>query len=94
VVRGPKARSGCAIKLLTGANAGKEIGIAKPLTTLGQPGVQVAAIARHASGYCLSHVEGEDYPLINGRSIGTENCVMSHGDVIDVAGTRMKFLAY
>lgn len=89
-----KRRSVCAIKLLTGASAGKEIDLAKPLTTLGQPGLQVAAIARHAHGYCLSHVEGNVYPLINGHSIGDDVYFMSHGDVIDLAGTRMKFLAY
>jgi pSer/pThr/pTyr-binding forkhead associated (FHA) protein len=89
-----KPRSVCAIKLLTGAIAGKEIDLAKPLTTLGQPGLQVAAIARHAHGYCLSHVEGEVYPMINGHSIGMDACFMSHGDVIDLAGMRLKFLAY
>jgi hypothetical protein len=92
--RNTKSRSVCAIRLLTGASAGKEIDLAKPLTTLGQPGVQVAAIARHADGYCLSHIEGDVYPVINGQSIGAGTFLMSHGDVIDLAGMRMKFLEY
>lgn len=82
-----------AIKLLSGARAGSRINLTKPLTTLGQPGLQVAAIVRQGRGYCLAHVEGDAYPLINGHSIGTDVCIMSDGDVIDFAGTRMEFLS-
>src|SRR6185503_19639943 len=35
-----------AIQLLSGGNAGKELELAKPLTTLGKPGVQVAVLTR------------------------------------------------
>src|SRR5262252_8635672 len=35
-----------ALQLLSGANAGKELDLTKPLTTLGKPGVQVAVITR------------------------------------------------
>ncbi|HTQ78197.1 MAG TPA: FHA domain-containing protein, partial [Burkholderiales bacterium] len=40
-----------AIQLLSGANAGKELELAKPLTTLGKPGVQVAVVTRRPQGY-------------------------------------------
>jgi hypothetical protein len=93
-VRSLKPRSGCAIKLLTGASAGKEIDLAKPFTTLGQPELQVALITGHADGYCLSHVAADVYPQLNGHPIGSDVRSMSHGDEIYVAGTRMKFLAY
>lgn len=82
-----------AIKLLSGTGAGKRINLTKPLTTLGQPGLQVAAIVRQKLGYCLAHVEGDAYPLINGHSIGTDVCVMSDGDVIELGGTRVKFVS-
>ncbi|OGB25416.1 MAG: hypothetical protein A3I66_15290 [Burkholderiales bacterium RIFCSPLOWO2_02_FULL_57_36] len=88
------SRSGCAIKLLNGACAGKQIDLTKPLTTLGQPGLQVAAIARIAQAYYLAHVEGTVYPLLNGHSIGANACNMAHGDVIDLVGARIKFLFY
>jgi len=35
-----------AIQLLSGGNAGKELELTKPLTTLGKPGVQVAVLTR------------------------------------------------
>ena len=95
--RGPTAVSakphqGGAIRLLTGAKAGNQIDLTKPLTTVGQPGVQVAAIALWPQGYCLTHVDGDVFPLINGHSIGTNTCAVAHGDVIDLVGVRVKFL--
>src|SRR2546428_6477482 len=37
----PAPRKNAALQLLSGANAGKELDLTKPLTTLGKPGVQV-----------------------------------------------------
>ncbi len=81
-----------AIRVLNGANAGKKIRLNKVLTTIGRPGIQVAAVTRRPPGYCITHVEGADYPLINGRSIGANAYSIMHGDVIDLSGTRMEFL--
>ena len=53
----PKQVTGM-IQLLSGANAGKELELAKPLTTLGKPGVQVAVFTRRPHGYFITHVEG------------------------------------
>ncbi|HEU5319514.1 MAG TPA: FHA domain-containing protein, partial [Methylomirabilota bacterium] len=47
-----------AIQLLSGGNAGKELELTKPLTTLGKPGVQVAVLTRRPAGYFITHVEG------------------------------------
>src|SRR5580704_14605134 len=43
----PKAK----LQVLSGAFAGRELELTKALTTLGRPGVQVAAITRRAEGY-------------------------------------------
>src|ERR1700753_57927 len=45
----PKAK----LQVLSGAFAGRELELTKALTTLGRPGVQVAAISRGAEGYFL-----------------------------------------
>jgi pSer/pThr/pTyr-binding forkhead associated (FHA) protein len=79
------------IKILTGGNAGKQLMLSKPLTTIGKPGVQVAVIAQRADGYYLTHVEGAVEPSINGISIGSEAQILLDGDVIDVAGIHMGF---
>ena len=60
-----------AIQLLSGGNAGKELELAKPLTTLGKPGVQVAVLTRRPQGYFITHVEGAQRPTVNGQAIGT-----------------------
>ena len=79
------------IEVLNGNNAGKQMALSKPLTTLGRPGVQVVVINRHPQAYTISHVEGELIPLINGVALDKQAQPLSHGDVIDLSGTRMAF---
>src|SRR5207247_1819170 len=57
-----------ALQLLSGANAGKELDLTKPLTTLGKPGVQVAVITRRPQGFFITHVEGVSFPVVNGKT--------------------------
>ena len=83
-----------AIKVLNGASAGQEFAITKTVSTIGCPGVQVAAIVQRPQGYCIAHIEGSAYPLLNGTSIGAEERPMTHGDVIDLSGTKMTFSLY
>ena len=80
------------IKVLTGPNAGQEIPIVKSLTTIGRPGVQVAVITRRPHGFLLTHVEGEEYPLVDGVSIGTSAHPIVSGDVVNLSGTELEFV--
>jgi len=82
------------LQVLSGTFAGRELELTKALTTLGRPGIQVAAISRRADGYFIVHVEsGEenDYPLVNGSSIGPKARELSDNDVIQLAGVKMGF---
>ena len=79
------------IHILNGANVGRRLELAKTLTTLGKPGVQVAVIARRPSGYFISHVEGARYPLVNGVSIEAQPHLLSDRDVVEIAGVKMEF---
>jgi pSer/pThr/pTyr-binding forkhead associated (FHA) protein len=82
------------LQVLSGAFAGRELELSKSLTTLGRPGVQVAAITRRAEGYFIVHVEsGEegDYPLVNGQPIGAQARKLSDNDVVQLAGVKMGF---
>jgi len=80
-----------AIQILTGGNAGKELELAKPLTTLGKPGVQVAVLTRRPQGYFITHVEGAKNPNVNGETIGTAPHPLKDHDVIELAGVKMEF---
>ena len=55
-----------AIKVLSGAASGREVPLTKVVTTIGKPGVAVAAITRRQHGYVVHHVEGAGNPTLNG----------------------------
>ncbi len=82
------------LQVLSGGFAGKELELTKALTTLGRPGVQVAAITRRADGFYIVHVEsgqGQGFPTVNGKEIGAEARKLSDNDVIELAGVKMGF---
>ena len=80
-----------AIQILSGGNAGKELELAKPLTTLGKPGVQVAVLTRRPQGYFITHVEGANPPAVNGQAIGTAPHALKDHDLVELAGVKMEF---
>jgi pSer/pThr/pTyr-binding forkhead associated (FHA) protein len=80
-----------AIQLLSGGNAGKELELTKPLTTLGKPGVQVAVLTRRPQGYFITHVEGDKRPTVNGQEIDAAPHSLKDHDVIELAGVKMEF---
>ena len=82
------------LQVLSGAFAGREVELSKALTTLGRPGVQVAAITRRADTYYIVHVDSgkeNDFPLLNGTSIGAQATRLNDNDVIQLAGVKMGF---
>ncbi len=82
------------LQVLSGQFAGRELELAKTLTTLGRPGVQVAAISRRSDGYYVVHVESSkpgDYPLVNGQPIGPQARRLHDNDVVTLAGVKMGF---
>jgi pSer/pThr/pTyr-binding forkhead associated (FHA) protein len=92
-IQPPAASSGAAaIRVVTGAAAGREVPLVKVVTTIGKPGVAVAAITRRPHGYVVALVEGTTKPLVNDVPLGKEPVELYHGDFIELAGTRMQFL--
>jgi hypothetical protein len=88
----PVAEPRGAIKVLSGAAAGREMALTKVVTTVGKPGVSVAAITQRRHSFFVHHVEGSDRLLLNGVPVGEEPCMLKHGDQIMLAGTQMQFL--
>ena len=83
-----------AIKVMSGAAAGREVALVKVVTTIGKPGVAVAAITKRPHGFVVAHVEGVDRPSLNGTPIGTEPVTLKNGDVLELAGTQMQFVQH
>jgi pSer/pThr/pTyr-binding forkhead associated (FHA) protein len=79
------------LRLLSGANAGKELELTKPLTTLGKPSVQVAVITRRPQGFFITHVEGANKPIVNGKPIELQTHALNDHDIIELAGVEVAF---
>lgn len=87
----PAALPLAAIQVLSGSGSGKTLELTKTLTTLGKPGVQVAVIARRPQGYFITHVEGTNFPVLNGRNLDAQAHALNDHDVIEIAGVKMEF---
>jgi hypothetical protein len=86
-----QAPASATIKIMSGANAGRELALVKALTTIGRPGHQVAVITRRPTGYFIAHVEGDSFPSVNGNSLGSAAHPLKDKDVIELAGVKMEF---
>lgn len=79
------------IQIMSGPGVGKELPLTKSLTTLGKPGVQVAVITKRPQGYFITHVEGANFPVINGRTLDNQAQGLNDHDLIEIAGVKMEF---
>lgn len=89
----PKAAPTGKVEVMNGAHKGKQLPLNKPLTTVGKPGVAVVAITYTGGTYSAAKIEGEQGPTVNGAELEDEPRRLAQGDVLDLAGTRMIFLA-
>ena len=92
----PVALRKARLQVLSGAFAGRELELVRTVTTLGRPGVQVAAITRRADGFFVVSLEtgpAGDYPLVNGTQIGAQARRLTDNDVITLAGVKMGFFS-
>jgi len=87
--------SGAVIEIKNGAKSGQVLPIDKPVTTLGRPGIQIAAIMKKPEGYFLMHIESEDHsdrPKLNDSMIGDDPVMLNSGDSLNVAGIDVQFM--
>lgn len=88
----PRAQPTGRIEVTSGAHRGKQLVLNKPLTTIGKPGEAVVAITYAEGAYLASRIDGESGPAINNTVLEEIPQRLVHGDVINLAGTSMKFL--
>ena len=87
--------AGAVIEIQNGAKSGQVLPIDKPVTTLGRPGIQIAAIMRKPDGYFLMHIESDDsvdMPTLNRDTIGDDPVMLHSGDRLNVAGIDVEFM--
>src|SRR5205085_11406504 len=63
-LKAPEGGVSASIKVLSGAAAGREVPLVKVVTTIGKPGVAVAAITKRNHGFVVAHVEGANKPTL------------------------------
>jgi pSer/pThr/pTyr-binding forkhead associated (FHA) protein len=79
-------------QVLNGSSAGLEMPVVKAVTTFGKPGVSVVAVSHRRDGYYVAHLDGASEPTLNGEPIGSRPVLLSDGDVLELASTKMVFL--
>lgn len=82
------------IRVMSGSAVGREVALIKVVTTIGKPGIAVAAITKRPHGFVLAHVEGVKRTMLNGKPVGDEPRAMKSGDMIELADTQMQFIHY
>lgn len=87
----PAALPQACIQIMSGPGVGKELLLTKSLTTLGKPGVQVAVITKRPQGYFITHVEGANFPVLNGKKLDDQAHALGDHDLIEIAGVKMEF---
>lgn len=75
----------------SGTSAGLEVPVVKAVTTFGKPGVSVVSVAQRRGGYFVTHLGGSTAPVLNGLALGNDPVLLTDQDVLDLAGTRMRF---
>ena len=75
----------------SGSSSGLEVPIVKAVTTFGKPGVSVVSVANRRGGYFVTFLGGTSPPVLNGRSLDNEPVQLSDQDMLELAGTRMRF---
>jgi hypothetical protein len=80
------------LKVLSGSSAGLELPVSKAVSTFGQPGVALVAIAHRRQGYYISCMEALQSPKLNGMLISDEPVLLADRDVIELAGSDLEFL--
>jgi len=81
-----------AVRVLSGASAGRVLPLAKSETLVGRAGVQVAALRRSNDGIRLVPVEGTGLPSVNGVPIAADGQRVSAGDILEIAGARLELV--
>ncbi|QTD45578.1 FHA domain-containing protein [Ottowia testudinis] len=80
------------VRVLNGNAAGREMDLTKIVTTVGKPGLCVAAITRKAQGFDLAHVEGQHVAAVNGVTVDAGPITLKNRDQIDLGGIRLEFV--
>jgi pSer/pThr/pTyr-binding forkhead associated (FHA) protein len=82
-----------ALKVVSGAKAGRIVALVKDETLIGRPGVQVVALRRTSDEVRLVPIEGATPPCVNGvRVVAAEGHPLAVGDIVEIAGSKLEVI--
>lgn len=83
------------LKVVVGGDPGEVVKLQESLTTVGIPGIQVAAVSKRPQGHFIIHVDGgkdrNKTPVVNGEPIGFKSRKLEVGDLIEVADLQFEY---
>ncbi len=83
------------VEVIEGVKSGDTISLNKAYTTLGSPGVSVVVIARRGQSYYIMPMGAtaakQEPPRLNNMPISSQSQSLAADDVIEVAGSKLKF---
>ena len=82
-----------ALKVVSGAKAGRIVALVKDETLIGRAGVQVVALRRTPDEVRVVPVEGVSPPRVNGIHVVAEGQPLAIGDILEVAGAKLELIA-
>ena len=83
--------AGWHIRVLSGHGAGATLALEKVVTTVGKPGLAVAAVTHRLGRYLLTPIDAGT--MLNGEPLGAGAAPLHDGDVVEVAGLKLQFVA-
>ncbi len=83
------------LKFIKGGEPGQTVQLEESMTSIGVPGVQMAAVSKRPQGHFIIHVDGgkerDKTPIVNGEPIGFKSRKLDVGDRIDVADLQLEY---
>lgn len=79
------------LQIMSGANIGRLISLKKGLTRIGKKGSGMAVIAHRSNGYYLSHLDGQNPVLINGKPLENGSALLAEEDIVEIDKVKMQF---
>ncbi len=79
------------LQIMSGENIGRLISLKKGLTRIGKKGSGMAIIAHRKNGYYLSHLDGENQLMVNGKAVDNESTLLKEEDIVIIDTVKMQF---
>ncbi len=80
------------VQIINGEHIGRIIALNRSMTRLGLSGDACAVVTNRGSeGYYITPLEGNAYPLVNGKPTGNATIQLAEGAIIEIDGIQMKF---